>query len=379
MKSSRVYTKDIVRLFVYLIEWIGSKFYSLISVFFGNSKRERYGFNSPYGLSDNAYYLLIHYLENGLDCIWFTSANDDSNKLHELQLNYKKLKVVKANSFSAALATLKLSFLFITHSHKNVSRIIPDRLIVVNLWHGFPLKKMGYDSAYDNNSLMKWINPYSRNDYIVATSEQCKSFFESCFSIPKDRVLPLGQPRVDHLFELKKLNYSAATRFLYAPTFRHRDPYLLYESFIRAFIQKNCGNLTCRLHPKEAEIARKLSRDFPQVDFSMGGDACLELVGVDVLITDYSSIMLDFMATGKPIVRYIPDEEEFAHDRSGFYIDIDKVCGDIVTLRSIDDVKELDIERRISHLAIPKEVAYQFNTPNACRNIYHFSQRLTKK
>ena len=33
---------------------------------------------------------------------------------------------------------------------------------------------------------------------------------------------------------------------------------------------------------------------------------------VDVLITDYSSVVFDYMSTGRPVVFYVPDLDEYA-------------------------------------------------------------------
>ncbi len=44
----------------------------------------------------------------------------------------------------------------------------------------------------------------------------------------------------------------------------------------------------------------------------------------DVLISDYSSIFYDFMLTGKPILFYVPDAENF-EDYRGLYFGFDKL------------------------------------------------------
>ena len=46
----------------------------------------------------------------------------------------------------------------------------------------------------------------------------------------------------------------------------------------------------------------------------------------DVLISDYSSIFYDFMLTGKPILFYVPDAENF-EDYRGLYFGFDKLPG----------------------------------------------------
>src|SRR5699024_4568017 len=47
------------------------------------------------------------------------------------------------------------------------------------------------------------------------------------------------------------------------------------------------------------------------------------LLVADVLITDYSSMMFDFSVTGKPMIFYAPDIEEYADPKvRGVYFDL---------------------------------------------------------
>jgi len=46
------------------------------------------------------------------------------------------------------------------------------------------------------------------------------------------------------------------------------------------------------------------------------------LLVADVLVTDYSSSMFDFAATGKPMVFFTPDLAHYSEDLRGFYFDL---------------------------------------------------------
>src|SRR5690606_17668400 len=56
---------------------------------------------------------------------------------------------------------------------------------------------------------------------------------------------------------------------------------------------------------------------------------------VDVLITDYSSIFFDFLATGKPVLYYVYDQDDYRRER-GLYFSMDEMpgykCPDIQSL-----------------------------------------------
>ena len=46
----------------------------------------------------------------------------------------------------------------------------------------------------------------------------------------------------------------------------------------------------------------------------------------DVLVTDYSSVMFDFANTGKPMVFYTYDYEDYVRDERGTYLDLPDVA-----------------------------------------------------
>jgi CDP-glycerol glycerophosphotransferase len=68
----------------------------------------------------------------------------------------------------------------------------------------------------------------------------------------------------------------------------------------------------------------------------------------DVLVTDYSSAMVDFAATGKPMVFFTYDLEDYRDDLRGFYFDFESVVpGPLLTTSDevIAAVADLDAVR----------------------------------
>ena len=58
------------------------------------------------------------------------------------------------------------------------------------------------------------------------------------------------------------------------------------------------------------------------VDVTAYPDVSDLLLAADALVTDYSSLMFDFTATGKPIFFFTPDLEHYREDLRGFYFDL---------------------------------------------------------
>ena len=79
-----------------------------------------------------------------------------------------------------------------------------------------------------------------------------------------------------------------------------------------------------RLHPNLLKNKEDFLTRFPSdtIDASSYPDMIELLYSADVLVTDYSSCMFDFMYSYKPVILYVPDR--LTYDR-GFYLDIDSL------------------------------------------------------
>ena len=113
---------------------------------------------------------------------------------------------------------------------------------------------------------------------------------------------------------------------LYAPTFRDEEKYnnvfgyLDLEDF-----NAKLGNdyvLALRLHPKIKNFYKDdISSKGKYIDVS-GYESEQELMLIsDVLITDYSSIMIEYSILNKPTVFFTYDLEEYLKNERGFYYD----------------------------------------------------------
>ena len=117
---------------------------------------------------------------------------------------------------------------------------------------------------------------------------------------------------------------------MYAPTFRRNnnlDVYNLdYEKCISALKNKFGGEwvIIVRLHPSISEKAKNIKYTNNIINGSIYDDMQQLLAATDILITDYSSSMFDFMITKKPIILYATDMEEYKKDRN-FYFNIEEL------------------------------------------------------
>lgn len=207
--------------------------------------------------------------------------------------------------------------------------------VITQLWHGEgAFKKFGLHIPQPEDIRKREIAANGKLTYVVCSGENVKEIYAEAFGVKKEQVLPLGAPRLDYLSDKENEKRAREKLYslyphskgkkivLYAPTFRddaERDARLL-DSFEPERLLSALGEeyaLFIRLHP-QVHTAR--------ADYDCAADATdyedvRELVlASDVLITDYSSICMDFCYLDKKTVFYCPDLEWY-RERRDFYFD----------------------------------------------------------
>ena len=230
--------------------------------------------------------------------------------------------------------------------------------IVIQTWHGFPLKTLGVMS--ENDCLRdkgSYVEQMVRADIILSYSTTYQTLYNACFPTKASKYYVTGMPRNDFLFipkekaleNLKKvLNVSKGTEkfILFMPTYRlsgHcKDDYdenaylnfitqILNVKFI-SFLSSINARLFLKLHPLEEHFLHslgfidsieKVSIDSSRIilikdhDFMNNFIDFYEVLqAFDLLITDYSSIAYDWLLMDKPIVHFIPDEDMYRKKRN---------------------------------------------------------------
>ena len=212
----------------------------------------------------------------------------------------------------------------------------PDNT-VVQLWHApGASKKFGGSVDIESREILARIS--ENTDYLIVTSKNIIDYYSEAFQMPADKIRPLGLPRMDYYFEnhdlgklkedfCKKYNVSGDKKIiLYAPTFRDEEKYnnvfnyLDLEEFNRQLGDEYV--LALRLHPKIKNFYKDdISSEGRYVDVSdFESEQELMLIS-DILITDYSSIMIEYSALNKPTVFFTYDLDEYLANERGFYYD----------------------------------------------------------
>lgn len=175
----------------------------------------------------------------------------------------------------------------------------------------------------------------SQIDLITCGSEQMYNFHKNAFWYSGE-IIKSGCPRSDILFdkdksvEIKnKLGFEGKKICIYAPTFRNShslESYKLdFTKLKKSLEEKFSGEwkIILRLHPNMAEVDVANLPNHVK-NFSYYSDVMELLCASDVLITDYSSIIYDFMLTGRAGFIYATDFSDYEKER-GFLINLNEI------------------------------------------------------
>lgn len=333
---------------------------------------------------DNSKYLYLAMIkENNFKTFW-VAHDKNTYKLLKNQ-NFPVLKIGYGMFFKA----LKAKFFITTHNYQDVYYVKNKKTIVINLWHGTPLKKMGFDAKVDSKKfyLKEKLGLFEHKyiDYLCIASKDTISAFESSFGIAREKILPTGQPRNDILFKAKsdsnfaqsikenvlsRLNIKSPRIALYAPTFR--DKYVCRIDLIKELkevFRQNGIELVVKLHPldKDNVYFKQLNIDIQEL-----------LIASDMLISDYSSIFFDYSILERPIILFLYDIKEYQVQRDGFYIDIKQLpfykCYNIEELKTtLKEISSNSIAIKINEFA----TRYNRKGCSSCR-IMKFMKKIAK-
>ena len=223
--------------------------------------------------------------------------------------------------------------------------------IYLNTWHGTPLKTMGYDEPQGVHTARNVVRNFVMADYLVSQSPfMTEQMYESAYrldNIYQGTVIEEGYPRVDRQrltpagkaalvrrLALRGLSVPLDSKVvLYAPTWRGTSFYRPTNDV--AELAATVAALSEAL-PEDHRILLKVHQqvyDFARHHEQLGAVlvpndvATNEILGItDVLVSDYSSIFFDFLATGRPIVFFTPDVSDYASSR-GLYLPEDQLPG----------------------------------------------------
>ncbi|MGR5519470.1 CDP-glycerol glycerophosphotransferase family protein [Vibrio sp. PNB22_4_2] len=251
----------------------------------------------------------------------------------------ESMEVINKHSLYGIYLLITSSKVYFTHGIFSFFKLqSQERQKVINLWHGMPIKNIG---LLDKKTKVPSFH------FSIATSELFKEKMANAFGVHENKIIVTGLPRNNLLkLEVEKLSIIDELSgyekfFLWLPTYRKADvgdkrvdskssSLVGSDDFdFEAFdLELKKNRIVVYIKPHPMAIYKKINDDYTNIkiiddQWIRDRDSSLyELLSItNGLITDYSSVAIDYMVTGNPIISYCPDFEEYNSSR-GFAIEI---------------------------------------------------------
>ena len=399
MERFKYYTKILISFFLHIF-WI-----------FPIRKNKVFMMNDhSYSFSDNLKYLALDLIEKDPEKYKFYFSLKNPEGIGDLPITPVKWLSIK--HFYHALTSAVL----ITNNGGTAYLPIRKSQLAINTWHGGgPYKVTGTQALTDyynmseddgkseaeklkeqkkNQKLIYWFEKdlkynAKKMDYMLSSCKMCTDAEAKGMFYSDEQCLDSGMPRMDWMFKADKVKAIKEKVFakygipsdkkliLYAPTFRGffadyagviTDDYLEidHKNAVKAAEERFGGEwvFAVRLHPrlKDAKINSE-----GIINMTQYPDAQELLMSVDMLITDYSSVMWDVSFSKNPVLLFATDINDYQVKR-GFYLPVEEWPFPLAASNDelIENIMSFDFDSYEQKVKAHHEAVGSFETGNAC-------------
>lgn len=323
-------------------------FYFLIGLFPKN--KNKIVLESHPDFNDSAKVMYDYLQKKGKRKYKFIWLVDNPQKYNKLKLkNTKFINVYKPLSLRYLYHVITSKYLMF--GNREIRWVDLNKQIVISLTHGIPIKSCKGKFPKDKTF-----------NYLLATSEKTVPIMAGEYCTKEEKCFVADLPRNDLLFEknekVSELTKSYHKVILWLPTYKKhksvditdidRDsliPLLNEEELnkLNKTLKENNDLLILKFHPAE-DVSKLNSKEYSNIqiltqeEFNKLDIHLYSLLAyTDALITDYSSVSLDYILLNRQIGYVLDDIEEY-QDKRGFCIEnID----DVIAGKKIKNTKEL--------------------------------------
>lgn len=265
---------------------------------------------------------------------------------------------------------------------------------VYTTWHGMPIKRMGRDQV---NS--KEIYDFSCPNTTMFVNDKHTYEIMNHINFEKINMKLMGTPRNDILYkndintinELKmKLNLPVDKKIImFVPTFRSENGNfeknveksglnqlkdIDFEKLFDTLNYKFGGEwiFLCRFHYHVEKMVdwNEIKRKYG--DKVLNGNKCDDIMEymmcTDILISDISSALCDFIITNRPVFNLFPDYENYKNNERGLYIAVDDLPFNINTnfKELVESIQSFNIETYLKKInAFKDKYGYVYNSDSS--------------
>lgn len=280
-----------------------------------------------------------------MNLVWIVNTD-------EIYKNLKKnnIKVIKRGTKEFENYITKTDVFFTTHGnlidYKNESNIYID------LWHGVGVKPAGYLINNLEEDDILWTNNFrNKVDFMIVPTDFWRIIFSSIFQIEPRRILPLGYPKFDIQIKsngranLSKILNDNVNKFkkiiYYMPTHSKRegresetdiDYNKIFnledesEKDLKELLERNNILLCIKRHPSDVDNYKKIeTNNIKNINNQMLEKHNLDvdqiLNAADIMISDYSSLAIEFLYQKKQVIFINNNLNTFIDKRGIFFND----------------------------------------------------------
>lgn len=309
-------------------------------------KRNRIIVIGNHKIEDNAIEIANYLVDNCKLDIYYEVSEEYIDQVSKLLSS--RIKLIKTTSSLKLIKYITTKYIFYTYPFGFAFYSSSKRQKLVNIWHGIALKNL----AKGRNKS----SPGIPADWTIASSPLTQKMFSELFGVPEKSVLITGYPRNDMLLKAKeekeilKQNLPESVRkfreiIIWMPTYRilqsdsqdklpthqkvNLDQIFQVQDFqvhkFNELLKEN--NVLCLVKPHQLYDLNIENSQFSNIIFidndwiyEQGLSLYQFLACTDILISDYSSVMLDYILLDQPIFCLATDLEEYKKTQ-GLYFD----------------------------------------------------------
>jgi hypothetical protein len=244
-----------------------------------------------------------------------------------LELAKQGLELVPKTSLGGVVAYLRAEAVFFTHGLYGSPRPT-RRKPLVNLWHGDGPKDIRPGPAHGGAIIP--------STYLVGSTRLFSGHQAAAFGVPHERILVTGNPRTDQF--VHPVDHQTLARLgitgdfvLWMPTFRRTRA----VGAVRVWSENAASTsdaealtplldglrsrgmqLVVKRHPMDADDRRGEGLvTITDEDLARAGTSPYALLGrARGLVTDYSSVWVDFLLLDRPMAFLVPDRHTYARE-----------------------------------------------------------------
>lgn len=349
-----------------------------------------FGAWSGQNYSDNSKYMFEYVNKNckEIKAIWITRSNVVCNQVRNLGY-----KCYKYNSLQGQFYSIIAGVAFETAGNEDISPLIDNKLTkTIMMWHGVGGKESIWKGKHSDAMYEK-----GKYDYFTATSNLYIELMGN--KLDRKKFAITGQARDDtfvnkpdcvkvkHLLE----KYHAKKLIIYMPTHRnfgrHGNNYINVNEFskLNEFLKERNYLMVYKPHFHELQHFLDMKVEYSNIIFAQEefwGDPYSYLHYFDLLISDYSSCMYDFLCSGNPVILFTYDIDDYKRDDVGlddsfWKYPIGPLCSswdEVFT--AIDESFSSDFWREKRRFCC--EIFHDYNDGKNCERIYRWVLSIAK-